>query len=119
MTENWEIVYYENSLGKSQVYNFIKNLEPKVQAKIANTFDLLEQYGTNLGPPHVKKLTGISLWELRILGNNNIRIFYVAISGKTFLLLHAFLKKKQKTDKKELRTALERLREHNSRKMIL
>lgn len=111
----WRITYYENTQNKSPIYDFIESVNPKVQAKIANTFDLLEQYGTRLGLPHVKKLAGYSLWELRILGKDNVRIFYVAYTEKAFLLLHGFLKKKQKTDQKEIKTALDRLYEYQSR----
>lgn len=118
MGEKWNIIYYENLHGKSQVYDFIEDLEPKAQAKISNTFDLLEQYGTNFGLPHVKKLSEINLWELRILGKNNIRIFYVSFTSKIFLLLHAFVKKKQKTNKREIKIALERLREYKNRKKL-
>lgn len=112
---NWHIIYYETPQGNSPVYDFIEGVTVKIQAKIANTLDLLEQYGTTLGAPHVKKLTSYSLWELRILGTDNIRIFYIAHTGKVFLLLHGFIKKKQKTDKKEIRIALDRLREYQSR----
>lgn len=111
----WRIIYYENSQGKSPIYEFIENLSVKVQAKIANTLDLFEQYGVAIGQPHVKKLTGYPLWELRVLGTNNIRIFYVTKKEQTFLLLHGFIKKKKKTDKREIRVALERLEEYNSR----
>ena len=62
-----------------------------------------------------KKITGTDLWELRILGSESIRIFYVAIIGKNFLLLHRFQKKKRKTDRKEIKTAEERLRDYRSR----
>jgi len=50
-----------------------------------------------------------------MLGQDNIRILYVVTAGKTFLLLHGFNKKKQKTDKREIDTAVARLREYNSR----
>lgn len=109
LLNKWHIDYYQNINGKSPIFDFIESLETKNQAKIANTFDLLEHYGSNLGAPHVKKLRSFNLWELRILGSKNIRIFYVALSNKKFLLLHAFIKKKRKTDQKEIKIALKRL----------
>lgn len=115
MVKSWRIIYYETFQGGSPVYGFIENLDPKAQAKISNTFDLLEQYGTSLGPPHIKKLKSVNLWELRILGSDNIRIFYVIYFERTFLLLHGFLKKKEKTDKKEVKVALGRLKEYKKR----
>jgi len=47
--------------------------------------------------------------ELKII--YTIRIFYVAVVDKRFLLLHAF----QKTDKREIKTAIDRLNEYKQR----
>ena len=116
MIQTWKIIYYETSSGSSPIYDFINSLNPKIQAKIANTFDLLEQYGTGLGFPHVKKISGTNLWELRILGSDNIRLFYILLDDRSFLLLHGFIKKKRKTGKKEISTALKRLEKHSTQK---
>ena len=50
------------------------------------------------------------LYELRIQGENSIRIFYCFQKGK-FYLLHIFRKKTQKLPKKEIKTALDRLKQ--------
>lgn len=115
MDQKWAIIYYETPQGNSPVFDFIQGLNVKAQNKIAEIFDLLEDHGILLGSPHSKKLTGTPLWELRILGNDNIRIFYVAVVNKKFLLLHGFQKKKQKTDIKEIKTAVSRLNDFTSR----
>ena len=115
MDQKWEIIYYETSQGNSPVFEFIQNLDPKIKSKVIGVMDLLKELGTLVGPPHSKKVTSTPLWEIRILGSDNIRIFYVAIVNRRFLLLHAFLKKKQKIDKKDIRTALDRLNEYKSR----
>src|SRR6266404_5102126 len=99
----WTIIYYQSPAKEISVYDFINNLSPIAQSKISNTFDLLIEFNIRLGKPHIKKLTGTELWELRILGSDNIRIFYVAIFGKKFLLLHGFIKKKQKTNKRDIK----------------
>src|SRR3990167_8143880 len=111
-TEEWDIIYYESLSGDVPVYNFIENLSPIAKSKVANTFDLLTEYGIKLGLPHVKKVVGTELWELRILGGGSIRIFYIATTGKVFLMLHGFIKKSQKAPKKEIKIALTRLKEH-------
>lgn len=115
MDQKWKIAYYKTFQGTYPVFDFINSLDGKIKSKIINAIDLLEEFGIRLGLPHVKKLIGTPLWELRIIGGDNIRIFYVAITGKSFLLLHAFQKKKQKTDRKEIKIAIGRLREHVSR----
>lgn len=117
MDKQWSIIYYQSPQQQTApVYKFIENLDSKAKSKVINTINLLEEYGTKLGLPHAKKLAGTNLWELRMLGQGNIRIIYVAIIGKNFLLLHGFNKKKQKTDKKEMLLASSRLKEYISRK---
>lgn len=115
MNERWKVLFYTSSSGDTPVRDFIFSLEEKTQTKITAILELLKEYGLRVGPPHVKKLTGTELWELRILGQDNIRMLYIAISGKTFLILHGFLKKKQKTDPREIKVASERLRDYSNR----
>ncbi|OGH39483.1 MAG: hypothetical protein A3B41_00840 [Candidatus Levybacteria bacterium RIFCSPLOWO2_01_FULL_37_26] len=115
MDDKWKIEYYKTTNKKSPVEEFIFSLDVKAQNKIVDMLTLLKEFGVTLSLPHVKKLTGTSLRELRILGGDNIRFFYIAQTGKTFLLLHGFSKKKQKTDKKEINTAIKRLAEYKSR----
>lgn len=115
MDQKWKIIYYKTSQGTNPVYNFISSLDEKTKSKVIDTVDLLEEFGVRLGLPHVKKLAGTSFWELRILGSNNIRVLYVAAVDKTFLLLHGFQKKKQKTDKREIKIATHRLKEYARR----
>jgi len=62
-----------------------------------------------LKPPYIKKLQD-KLYELRISGKVAIRILYT-ISNNEYYLLHAFKKKNQKTPSKELKIALDRMRE--------
>lgn len=116
MDEDWGIIYYQAvNQSSSPIQDFIQSLDVKARAKVGNSLNLLEEFGTKLSFSHIKKLTGTELWELRILGQDNLRILYVAVTGKNFLLLHGFSKKKQKTDKREIGTALARLKEYRSR----
>lgn len=108
----WRITYYKSSGGDMPVKKFINEQEEQTQIKIARMFDHLEEFGTQVGAPHVKKLSGTELWEIRILGAKSIRIFYIAVEIQKFLLLHAFKKKTQKTEKRQIRTAEERLAEY-------
>ena len=112
MENKWKIIYYETLNGRSPVFNFIQSLDAKLKSKVIGVLDLLKELGIQIRSPHAKKLIGTNLWELRILGEANIRIFYVAIVNRKFLLLHAFAKKKQKTDKKEIKIANDRLKDY-------
>lgn len=111
MAVRWKITYYKTSSGKYPVKEFIDALEETPRARVYNTLELLTEFGINLGMPHAKKVAGTPLWELRVLGEKSLRIFYVAKVGKEFLMLHAFTKKKQKTPRKEIKTALARLKD--------
>lgn len=115
MEEPWKVVLYKNPQGDTPVNEFILSLEIKAQSKVRDTIKLLQEFGIRLGLPHIKKLTGTDLWELRILGSDSIRVLYITTSGKTFLLLHGFKKKKDKTPPKEIKVAEDRLAEFKSR----
>lgn len=115
MHEEWKINLYRDPRGKSPVKEFIDGVEVKAQTKVRNAINLLKEFGVMTGSPHIKKLKGTELWELRILGTDSIRIFYVTMTGRIFLLLHGFKKKKDKTPQKEIKIALERLSERRSR----
>jgi len=114
--ERWKIELYENSRGEKLVEDFFDSLDKKANLKIIHALELLKAFGLEGGYPHIKKLTGTNLWEYRILGSDSIRILYVSMTGRTFLILHGFKKKKQKTPAKEIKIAQERLQEYLLRK---
>ncbi len=116
MDEKWSVKTYESPSGDKPVEEFLNSLDEKVRLKISRTFELLEQFGLEGAYPHAKKIIGTPLWELRIIGSDSIRIFYVTVTGKIFLLLHGFKKKSQKTPAKEISIAQKRLNEYKIRK---
>ena len=93
-----------------EVEKFLESLNPKELAKAIRTIELLEEFGNDLSMPHSRHLTD-GLLELRIRGTRELRIFYCFHRNKVFLL-HAFIKKQQKTPDKEIaraRTAMDSL----------
>jgi phage-related protein len=77
---------------------------------IALTLRMVE-YGPNLGMPHTEALGG-GLFEIRAKGHEGIgRAFYCALKGQRLVILHEFIKKSQKTPKRELRLARKRMKE--------
>lgn len=102
------IQYYLTSSGENPVEKFLDSLRKPTKAKIFRIFQYIEFYGLTAPLPHVKKLTGIPLWEIRILGRDNVRILYISQQGNTILLIHGFIKKKQKTPTKEIEVAMNR-----------
>ena len=86
------------------VERFILSLDKSTAAKVLRTVDLLEEFGNRLGMPHSKKVA-LAIFELRIRGKHEIRIFYTFYKSRAHLL-HGFIKKSQKTPQKELHTAI-------------
>ena len=91
---------------EGHVRKFIFSLEPVTQAKYQRAKDLLEQFGHELSMSLSKKVAE-GLFELRIRGRQEVRIFY-AFHKNFAYLLHGFVKKSQKTPYKEIRLALAR-----------
>ena len=106
-----KVIYYTTSTGENPISDFLDKLNPKQQAKLIRIFSYIEVYGLQSILPHVKKMDDAPFWEIRILGKDNIRVFYVVVTGKTVLALHGFIKKKQKTPAGELNLALNRYKD--------
>ena len=92
----------------SSLEEFIESLQKPTIAKVLRTIDLLEEFGSKLGMPHTKKISA-RLFELRIRGAQEIRIFYTFHKSQIYLL-HGFIKKSERTPQKEIRTALQKLK---------
>src|SRR3989344_6250015 len=105
----WKVVFFESARGEKPVEKFFYEQQLKAQAKMLHLFELLKIYGSQLGMPHAKHL-GTGIYELRIRGKEELRIFY-GFKQKTIYLLHAFKKQTQKTPRKELEIAQRRLTE--------
>lgn len=107
---DWQVEYYKKENGDIPVYDFLTSLETKMRAKALHEIELLEKHGYELKEPYVKTVKGEKyrgLFELRIKFASDIsRIFYFAYHQKTFVLLHGFTKKTEKTPQKELERAL-------------
>jgi phage-related protein len=86
-------------------------MPPDIRARFLHVAELLEPFGPRqVGMPHVRHLKG-SLWEMRLTGRDGIaRAVDVARTGQRLTVLHVFIKKTQKTPRKALETARNRLR---------
>ena len=71
----------------------------------------MEEYGPNLGMPHTRAL-GNGLFEIRAKAEEGIgRVFFCTMVGRKIIILHSFIKKTDKTPKRELEIALTRQKE--------
>lgn len=102
---SWKIDFYEG------VEDQILDMPPKIQARILKLSELIEKHGANLGPPHTESM-GNSLFEVRAEAKEGIgRSLFCYLKGKHIVVLHAFVKKSQKTPKTELELARSRQKE--------
>jgi len=108
----YKVSFYTPQSKVSPIKVFLDSCQPSLRTKILRQLKYVEGYGLDPAIPNIKKITGTSLWELRILGRDNIRIICVSLSDKEVKVLNIFKKKKQKTPAKELNLALKRYREY-------
>lgn len=105
----WKVKFFQTSRGDYPVKDFIEEQDKSTGAKIASSIELLKTSGPFLKPPYIKKLHD-KLYELRVSGKVSARILYTIKNGE-YYLLHAFKKKSQKTPLKELKVAIDRMKE--------
>ena len=101
----FEIYFYIDSQGNRPVLDYLRDLAKRSDkdsriklTKIREYIQALKLRGTRAGEPYVKHLEG-DIWELRPLRD---RILFVGFDGTSFVLLHVFVKKTQKTPRREI-----------------
>ena len=87
-------------------------LPADMRARFTRVVHLIESLGVDrVGQPHVKHLQG-RLWEMRLRGRDGIaRALYVTVTGQRVVVVRVFVKKTQKTPRREMELALERAKE--------
>ena len=108
------IYFYRDKNGEEPVARYIDLLSAKTDKdsriklnKVRDYIKALSIYGTQAGEPYIKHLDG-DIWELRPLRD---RIFFAAWHNGGFVLLHSFMKKTQKTPKREIEQAKRELKD--------
>lgn len=89
---------------------FLDALPIGERAVAGRVLRLLADAGVGLGMPHVRPVE--ELWELRAGPN---RLFYIAHTGRRFIILHGYRKKSRRAPRQEIETARRRLRDFLSR----
>lgn len=111
MTMEWAIEFFRDSRGKEPVKEFLLSLTLEGRAKTLRLFELLKSQGVLLKEPYTRQVKD-KIRELRTTDKSGeVRILYFAYTGETFVLLHGFLKKTQKTPVIEIGVAEKRLNE--------
>ena len=99
------IYFYKDKHGKEPVVEYMKELakskskDSRIKLnKIQDYIEVLRQFGTGAGEPYIKHIDE-EIWELRPINN---RILFAAWINGSFVLLHSFVKKTQKTPAREI-----------------
>lgn len=103
---NWTITYYSDSLQEE-----ILAMPAGFLGRYLRYADRMEVYGPDLGMPHTRAM-GDGLFEIRLKATEGIaRVMYCTIVGRKIVMLHQFIKKTDKTPRRELETARRRMKE--------
>ena len=114
----FEVILYEDEKGKNPVLEFLTELattngkDSRVRLKkVQDYINILQAYGNTVGAPVMKHLDG-EIWELRPLRD---RVLFAGVVGSRYVLLHQFVKKTQKTPKREIEQARRELEDFKKR----
>lgn len=100
-----EVEYFEDARGRQPAREFIDGLDPKMKAKVFGRLLLLEEYGEQLPMPFARHLED-GIFELRTpQGSNITRLLYFFFVGNRAIVTNGFVKKTQRTPRKEVEKA--------------
>lgn len=100
-----EIKFYEDQTGRIPVKEFLDGLDIKMRQKMLRSIQALQDMGISLRMPLSESLED-GIFELRAKSGTNIsRVMYFFIIGNRAVLTHGFIKKTQKTPRRELQRA--------------
>ena len=104
----WVVKYDE------RLEEWLETVPADIKAKVLRIVEMLVIFGPhNVREPYIKHVEGQKkLFEIRARGKDGIaRVFYCTISEQKIILLHGFIKKSDKTPKREIDIAIKRMQE--------
>ena len=89
----------------------VEALPEDMRARLARIAELIEEKGLErMGEPHVRHVEG-RLWEMRLQGRSGIsRALYVTAAVRRVVIVRVFMKRTEKTPRREIDLALSRAR---------
>ena len=102
------IEFYEDTNEDKPVEKFLLSLDVKMQEKLLGMLQILQEKGNQLREPYSKYLEE-GIFELRTKNGTDItRVLYFFYYGRKIILTNGFVKKTQKTPRKEILLAKRR-----------
>ncbi len=103
---SWKITFF-NQKVEAEALAFPAG----ILANLLHILEMIEDFGPALGKPHTAPMGG-GLFEIRAKGKEGIgRALFCTVKGQEIVILHSFVKKTQRTPKKELDKARRRMKE--------
>lgn len=104
---NWTVETLDTTVDEE-----IAALPADMRARLSRISTLIEEFGLErVHEPHIKHLEG-ALWEMRMKGKDGIsRALYVTARQKRVVIVRVFVKKTEKTPRREIELALRRAKE--------
>ena len=106
-----EVRFYKTDMGNEPVRDWLKALPKAVRIEVGSDIEKV-QLRWPVGKPLVDGF-GDGLYEVRTSLDTNIYRVLFCFDGSTIILLHAFMKKSQKTPDTDLTLARKRQREED------
>jgi phage-related protein len=103
---SWKVSFF-NAKVKEETLRFPAG----ILANYLHILEIIEEFGPAIGKPYTAPM-GNGLFEIRAKGKEGIgRSLFCTVKGKEIIVLHSFIKKTQKTPKRELEKARNRMKE--------
>ena len=104
---SWTVQFLDEDVRAS-----VFTLPADIRASFERIVELTNVRGLEgVREPYVKHLEG-KLWEMRMRGRDGIaRAAYVTAAGRRVVVVHVFIKKTEKTPRREIEVALRRAKE--------
>lgn len=102
----WQLSYYNAKVAEQ-----LEVWPVGIRAGFLRIAELMQVHGPDIGMPHTRAM-GAGLFEVRAKGREGIgRAFYCTLVGERIVILHAIIKKTDKTPARELAKARARQKE--------
>jgi phage-related protein len=103
----WSVVFLDEETKAA-----LDALPLDMRASFQRIVELIQAHGLDrVREPYLKHLDG-ALWEMRLKGKSGIaRAVYITATGMRIVIVHVFVKKTQKTPRKEINYAMKRAKE--------
>lgn len=110
MAKRYEVVFYQDERGRSQLKEWLRELKrsnPRAHAKVIRMIEKLEDQGPDLRMPHAKHIKG-PIWELR---KDELRVYYWQDDERLFIAAAGEAKQRNEADSELIAYALAAHRE--------